>query len=280
MAVVTLTSASGSPGVTTTALALASTWPRPMLLVEADPTGGSGILAGWWRGTRNHPGLVDLVTAYRSGRLAETLPQLTLPIKNTDASVLVGSKSHEQAVGLARLWDPLTRVLADMGSRGQDILVDAGRLGLGGSPNPLVSGADLTLLVTRSSLPALAAARSWAHTLREDVLPGHDVGVLLAGAGKPYHASEVSRTLGLRVVGEISWDPSHAAVFAEGAPFPPARGWRRLVGGAENAKKSFAASPYMRTVRATGESIRAVLEDSTREALGAALTLQREEAAS
>ena len=46
MAIVVLTSASGSPGVTTTAVGMAFSWPRPVLLVEADPTGGSGILAG------------------------------------------------------------------------------------------------------------------------------------------------------------------------------------------------------------------------------------------
>ena len=46
MAVVCLTSASGSPGVTTTAVGIAFCWPRPVLLVEADPTGGSGVLAG------------------------------------------------------------------------------------------------------------------------------------------------------------------------------------------------------------------------------------------
>ena len=54
MAVVALASASGSPGVTTTALGLALLWPRPVLLVEADPTGGSGLLAGYFRGTREY----------------------------------------------------------------------------------------------------------------------------------------------------------------------------------------------------------------------------------
>ena len=37
MAIVCLTSASGSPGVTTTAVGMAFSWPRPVLLVEADP---------------------------------------------------------------------------------------------------------------------------------------------------------------------------------------------------------------------------------------------------
>ena len=38
MAVIALGSAAGSPGVTTSALGLALTWPRPVLLIEADPT--------------------------------------------------------------------------------------------------------------------------------------------------------------------------------------------------------------------------------------------------
>ncbi|MCB0909871.1 MAG: hypothetical protein KDB63_22470, partial [Nocardioidaceae bacterium] len=61
MAVVALASASGSPGVTTTSLGLALAWPRPVLLVEADPTGGSGILAGFFRGLREYDaGLVEV----------------------------------------------------------------------------------------------------------------------------------------------------------------------------------------------------------------------------
>ena len=43
MAVYALTSAAGSPGVTTTALGLALEWPNQVLLVDADPVGGSAI---------------------------------------------------------------------------------------------------------------------------------------------------------------------------------------------------------------------------------------------
>lgn len=71
MAIITLTSASGSPGVTTTALGLALVWPRPVVLVEADPTGGSALLAGYWRGQLDHVGLLDLVLAERHGLLAD-----------------------------------------------------------------------------------------------------------------------------------------------------------------------------------------------------------------
>src|SRR5687768_18323727 len=61
MAIVCLTSASGSPGVTTTAVGIAFSWPRPALLVEADPSGGSGVLPGFQRGTTPYDaGLIEL----------------------------------------------------------------------------------------------------------------------------------------------------------------------------------------------------------------------------
>ena len=74
MAVIVLVSAAGSPGVTTSALALALGWPRPVVVVEADPTGGSAVLAGYFRGaTAPAGGLLDLVWAERESRLAEAL---------------------------------------------------------------------------------------------------------------------------------------------------------------------------------------------------------------
>ena len=64
MSLIVLTSASGSPGVTTTALGLALGWPRPAVLVEADPTGGSAIAAGYLRGEVVPPeAMIDLALA-------------------------------------------------------------------------------------------------------------------------------------------------------------------------------------------------------------------------
>jgi len=54
MALIVLTSASGSSGVTTSARGLVQFWPRPSLLVEADPTEGSGALAGFFHGDVAH----------------------------------------------------------------------------------------------------------------------------------------------------------------------------------------------------------------------------------
>lgn len=268
MAVYTLVSASGSPGVTSTVLALASVWPRPVIVVEADPTGGSAILAGYFRGQQRPAGLVDLVPAQRAGLLAATVARIAFPIPDTSASVLVGAHSHEQALGLAQLWDPMAEVLRDIASDGVDVIVDAGRLGLEGSATPLVERSDLTVLVARSNLPGLVGARSWAEALTEGVVPGHQVQLLLIGAGRPYGAGEVSRALGLPVLAGVEWDPERAAVFSDGAPAPQSR-WRK------DPAAAFAASGYMGSMGQVCElMMRAAAQDGAERGLRARLVAQ------
>ena len=169
MAVIALASVSGSPGVTTTALGLALLWPRPVLLVEADPTGGSGLLAGYFRGTREYEaGLIEL--ALTASSIHDGLAEVAQRIDGTTVSFVAGTRSHTQATALRDLWQPLAEELADLESTGQDVIVDAGRLGLVGSPEPLLASADLTLLVTRTTLPALSAVRSWADSIQRGTL--------------------------------------------------------------------------------------------------------------
>jgi len=220
MAVIALTSASGSPGVTTSCLGLALSWPRTVLLVEADPTGGSGILAGYFRGAREYDaGLIEV--ALSALGVPDALAQVARPIEGSQASFVAGTRAHGQAGALRDLWEPLGQALQDLEATGQDVLIDAGRLGFAGGPDRLLARADLTLLVTRTTLPALAAARSWAETLQgsSDV---QAAGVLLVGEGQPYRAPEVTKVLGLPVVTAVADDPDAAAVYHRGAT-PPKR---------------------------------------------------------
>lgn len=263
---IVLTSASGSPGVTTAALGLAFSWPRPVLLVEADPTGGSGIFAGYFQG-RVEPsaGLIDLALAHRQGTLAETLPQVVRAWPPSTMTLLPGTRSHEQARSLISLWEPLTAVLRDLRRNGQDVIVDAGRLGLGGWPAPLVMGADLTLLTSRNTLPALAGARSWATSLGssfENAGGATRFGVLLVdeagrwpklpgakgGVGVPrirtYTDRQVTKTLQLPVIASLPWAPEGADTYSHGAR--PPRKWQ--------------TSPLARAYQAAGGAVRARLE--------------------
>ncbi len=258
MSLVVLMSASGSPGVTTTALGLALVWPRPVLLVEADPTGGSAVLAGYLRGAATPPdSLIDLAVAHRQGALPAALPQVTMTLPGSAVTLLPGTRSHEQARSLLPLWEPLTDALRSLEATGQDVIVDAGRLGLFGSPEPLIYGADLALLVTRTDLVALSGARSWAQTLAEEFdRTGAQTafGVLLVGAGEPYRPREVRTVLRAPVVAAVAWDPACAAVLAKGADPPAPTVAQRLAG-----RSPFDDSALLHSLRATRADIESTI---------------------
>jgi len=219
MSVIVLTSACGAPGVTTTTLGLAITWSRPAIAVEADPVGGSSMLAGYFRGFHEPAqSVVDLLLAHRNGRLAEQFPLSLVPVEGTTASVLPGPRSHAQARSALDLWEPLSMMWRALQAE-MDILVDAGRLGMESAPTPLLSLADLVLLVTRSDLPSLAAAKQWAEQVAENRAAhpeSPEWTILLIGGGHPYTAREVEDVLGLPVISTLGLDAKGASVYSAG----------------------------------------------------------------
>ena len=241
MALIVLASASGSPGVSTTALGLTLNWHRPVLLVDADPTGSSAVFAGYFHGTQEPTGgLINLALALREGTLAAALPRETLLLDpeappERSAWLLPGIRAHEQAPSLLPLWEPLAEQLRALDCNGQDVIVDAGRLGLAGWPQPLIAASDLTLLVTRSSLPALAGARSWAKSLRDQFAAVGGLsrlGVLLVDEDRrwpamptgarvrPYQSRQIAKALQIPVVASVDWEPEVAEVYSHGARKP------------------------------------------------------------
>lgn len=264
MGVYCLLSASGSPGVTTTALGLTLSWPSGRaVLVDADPTGGSPIAAGYLRGQYVLPeALIELALSQQEGMLsAATMGQHLVTLAGSQARFLPGIRSHEQARGLVGLWEPLGDVLDEIGRSGTEVVVDAGRAGLFGHAQPLVDRADLTLLVVRSSLVALSGARSWADTLRERFARtggARSLGVLMIGDRGPYSAREVAQVLGLPVVAQVAFDAAAAAVLSDGAD-PKGGGLQRLAG-----RSGWDDSALLRSLRAAGSAMsgtaRAALE--------------------
>lgn len=252
---VSLVSATGAPGVTTTALGLALNWGRPVILVEADAKGGSGLLAGFFRGQLDQPGLVDLVLAQRSNLVEEALPKLLYPVPDSSASVLFGIRSHEQAGGIAALWQPLLDELGEVEATGTDVIVDAGRLGLPGWPRQLVLASDVALLLVGSDLPSLAASRSWAAALAAEEVPEHTTRLLVMGEGRPYSRQELARSLGVPVLGSVEFAPDLARVYSHGQQPPGPPWWRRVGRGPDAAGKAFASSAYVRSLRATAAAL-------------------------
>ena len=254
MSVLVLASASGAPGVTTTALGLALGWPRPALLVEADPTGGSAIAAGYLRGSIvPAEAMIELALAQHAEGILEVLPRVSQELPGSVTRWVPGTRSHEQARSLVAIWEPLTMALRSLDATGQDVIIDAGRLGLFGSPDPLLLGADLALLVTRTDMVSLSGARSWAETLRERFAragASSALGVVLVGEGRPFRAREVASVLQLPVVTSIAWDPSSAAVLSTGADPPRPALPQRLAG-----RGGWEDMPLLRSLRGARSAI-------------------------
>lgn len=239
MALFTAASVSGSPGVTTLSLGLALAWPRPVLLVEADPSGGSAILAGYCTGLAR-PGLSELVLAHRHHQLAEELPSRLFPLADSNASLLPGLRSSQQAASLLGVWDALLDALRRREqSTGVDVIVDAGRSGTVGSPEPLMTESDVTVVVTGTGLPELARVRSWLPRLQEG--SAGVVRLVIAGRVRPYSTAEVTKTLGVPAVGEIAWDAEAARWWSHG-----------------ERQRRFDRSSLARSVAALGDSLRSL----------------------
>lgn len=251
MALIALASASGAPGVTTSALGLTLVWPRPSLLVEADVVGGSSVLAGYLRGSVSPEGrtLVSAALAHRQGRLDVVLDEQPLALDDTGERRLLPAISEPaQAASLTPVWGPLATALAALERDGVDVVVDAGRLGAAHGPEQLVRQADLVLLVTRTQLPAVASARARAVQLREDLAAGgldaDALGLLLVGEGRPYTSREIARATGVPVVSAVAWEPAAASVLSSGVPRP--RRWDQ--------------SAFVRSLRSTADAAESVLQ--------------------
>lgn len=259
MSVVVLASASGAPGVTTTALGLTLAWPGDAVLVDADRSASQSILAGHLSGESTHgAGLQGVLQAHRERRgLAEALaaewrPLPEVPRKPSEAARgerrFVPGFTHLGSVELFEIAWP--GVLEVARSAPYDLVVDGGRTGHQGLPASLVAGADAVGLVCRTSLASLAALRLHLGPLVEGGAPGR-VGLVLVGPGRPYGVREVAEQFGVPVIAEIVWDPGAAAELNEG---PVGRGWRRT-----SLARSFErAADQLTVTMAAGRSLPAV----------------------
>jgi len=219
--VIALASAKGSPGVTTTCLALAAVWPRPVLLAECDPAGGD-ITAGYLQGqSLGAGGLLELALAARRGLGPDDVVDRCVRLAD-EVLLLAGLADPAQGAALAGTWPTIVAAFGALGDRTPacDVLVDCGRLGDGGALVELLAGCDLLTLVLRPTLRQVDAARGRLASRRPHLAQagsaGPEIGLLLTGPG-PHSDVEVSRVLGVPVWGALPADPDTAAVLSDGA---------------------------------------------------------------
>jgi hypothetical protein len=216
MTLYALVSAGGAPGVTTTALALALSWPSRVIIAECDPAGGD-ILAGLLGG--HLPGRTGLLPlAMEAGRSPDAVAAaLWRQLIDLDAErgrlLLAGLTDPRQAAALAPSWPALAAALATVPA---DVLADCGRVDAAPAVAPVLAAASVAVLVIRPTLRHVARARQRAELLTGLLGgPGRLV-VLLAGQGQ-HTAREVHSALGLPVAGTLPADRRTAAMLSDGA---------------------------------------------------------------
>jgi len=251
MTMVAVVGGTGAPGATTTALGLTLAWPLPtgrrVVMVEADPAGGA-VLAGALNGrVTNEWGLHQLGLAHRQGQLLDYLFRQLIDLSDGDQErmVLPGLAAPDQAPSLTHAWEPLASLLAALehGEIPHDVVVDLGRDGALGASGVLARRADVVLVVVRSTLRSISAARTRIAALRR-VLDEQGVGsdslALAVVTEGPYPVSEVSVALGAPVLAVVPHDIRSAQVLSDGQG---------------DADKRFMRSQWMAAVRSAADEV-------------------------
>lgn len=200
----------GAPGVTTTVIGLAATWPgaeRPVV-VEADPAGG--VLAARFDELRADRTLaevaVDVRRRYDHDRVVASARALWGAIP-----VVVAPPSAEQTHGaLAMAGDHL----GDGAARsGRVVVFDVGRLTARSPALALARRSAMVVLVARPSFEAVATLAARAGELRD---AGCTLGLVVIGES-PYPPDEAAQGAGIPLLGVLPDDPRAAAILAGGA---------------------------------------------------------------
>lgn len=222
---VVLASATGAPGVSTTALGLAlSCESGGVLYVEADPVGGSPLHSGYFKSSRESAlargrrSLINLVEPARHGQIGQAFGAQTLNIPETNVWTVPGLRTASQADSMTSTWGPLGAHLRAIDRNGATIIVDAGRIGHRSGPHDLMVQSDLILVVTRTSATALGSLKGVLDQLRGQLRAIRSPAALglVVIDDKYYGAAEIAKSFGVDVAFTLPDSPKHAKIFSEG----------------------------------------------------------------
>jgi len=225
VALIALAADKGSPGVTTTAVALGAVWPGRAIVAECDPAGGD--IAYRLPGPGGAPldpnrGLLSLAATARHGVEPQQVWDHVQAL-NGGLEVLVGVSTAEQSSGLRSLWDGFGKAFRQVADA--DVVADCGRVGPDTPSLALLRHASLLLLVARATVESVAHTRDRLAALAGrqggSSVIGPTMGVVLvAGPDASRHAidqvTDVLRSAQLpaEVVGAIAHDPKGAGLLS------------------------------------------------------------------
>ncbi|MGY2876663.1 hypothetical protein ACVW00_003853 [Marmoricola sp. URHA0025 HA25] len=229
MALISVMSAKGAPGATTTSMLLANLWPAPSILVDADPLGGDVALKlpGEHGPLDLDRGLMSLLPSARRG----LEPQTVVAHAQTALGgqlVLAGLPGPEQAVAAAPLWPALAQAFARV--PGVDVFADLGQVSARSTHLAMIESSAALLCVYRPT------AWSAIHTRRRlESLEGQlrdrqaRVGIVCVAGPAQSHdveAAAASIAQGLDWVtdyGAVARDEATVVIYEGGEVFRPER---------------------------------------------------------
>lgn len=210
---VCVTSVKGAPGASTTALAMTLAWERPVLLAELDPDGGDLRP----RLMPSLPGSHQLLNLASAEAITprEVLSQVvSLNAPEHSKVVLPGLSDPTAAPALDQVWTELTEALTTVhlcGGEPADVIADCGRLNRR-TPQPVLSRADVILVVLRARLDSVGAAepviKRFKRSFSTPVLP-----VLIQHG--PYSPRDVDQSLGGKSA-RLPFDTKNATALQTG----------------------------------------------------------------
>jgi len=207
-----VTADKGSPGVTTTALALAAASSEDdapaARLVEVDPGGGD---LECWCGPLGAPGLLPAVTELRDRSSADRLADFATPAVAGVDVVAAPTRATPVGAALRAAGEGFAAALAAMAA---DVFVDCGRWLPSAPPvlEAVVAAADGAVVVCRPTLAGVEHARSAVDALGRGP---KQIVVVLVGGTRPYEPGEVAAALGVPVAGVLPLDPRGVTTLLE-----------------------------------------------------------------
>ena len=192
MALIVTATTGGLMDLGTVSLHIASMWPRPVCVIEADPDGGRLAARHNWE---VRPGLVELVARLRSANSTQSSVEEFVRNHGDGVSVVVAPPGAEPIIAALGVLASRPRLLEE--ALGVDVIVDVGRARPDSPARELISAADIRLLVTRTDLEDVVSVVHRTEHLRSL----GDWKVLTAGGR--YGVSEVDRAIEWPVIADL-----------------------------------------------------------------------------
>ena len=229
MALVSIMSAKGAPGATTTAMLVANLWPAPSILVDADPLGGDIALRlpGEHGPLDPGHGLMSLLPAARRGLEPQTVAAHAQTALGGQ-QVLAGLPGPEQAVAAAPLWPSLAQTFARV--PGVDVFADLGQVSSRSTHLAMVESSSALLCVYRPNAWSAVHTRRRLESLEEQ-LRDRQLRVGVVCVATPSESHDVAAAAGSIVhglpwvsdYGVVARDDATVVIYEGGEVFRPER---------------------------------------------------------